>query len=162
MADMTPGPNPPDEIYVMVHVSSGSRFYYSMEKGVLTISKAFASPLTAAYGLIPGTHHTDAEQLDALVLVSEPPMPCTLMPARPIGLVRLEGDGRTDDKILAVCSLDKEFEGMEDVSDVPKRTLSQLTDSIKEDWVTKITWLDAAKAKRAIEKAIELYKRENE
>jgi len=162
MADMTPGPNPPDEIYVMIHVSSGSKYYYSTEKGVLTISKAFANPLTAAYGLIPATHHTDAEPLDVLVLVSEPPMPCTLMPARPIGLVRLEGEGKIDDKILAVCSLDSEFEGVEDIADVPKRMLSQLTDSIKEDWVTKITWLDAAKAKKAIEHAIGLYKREND
>lgn len=162
MEELTPGPKPPDEIYVLVHVSTGSRYYYRLPKelNVLVLGKTIEVPLPAAYGIIPQTHHIDAETLDVLLLTSEPPVPGSLVPARPVGLVRLEGDGKIDDKIIAVCSLDKEFEDVTDVADVQKRTLNQLERAIKEDWVTKVTWLDAAKAKHVIERAIELYKRE--
>ncbi|MBU5557740.1 MAG: inorganic diphosphatase [Candidatus Aenigmatarchaeota archaeon] len=161
MAELSTGPNPPEEVYVLVRVSSGSKYQYSMRKDPcsLMLDKVLPSPLPVAYGIIPATHHTDAETLDAFVLVSEPPMPGSIISARPVGLMRIEGEGKIDDKIIAVCSIDREFDDLRDVADVPKHTLAQLTSAIKEDWVSKITWLDAEKAKKAVQKAIELYKR---
>jgi inorganic pyrophosphatase len=162
MEELTPGPKPPDEIYVLVHVSTGSRYYYRLpkEQNVLVLGKSLEVPLPTAYGIIPQTHHVDGEPLDVFVLTTEPPVPGSLVPARPVGMVRLEGEGKIDDKVIAVCSLDKEFEVVTDIADVQKRALNQLERAIKEDWVTKITWSDVAKAKHVIERAIELYKRE--
>jgi len=160
MAELTPGPNPPEEISVLVHISSHSLYYY-VQNDVLTLNKKVGKKLPVAYGVIPATHHTDAEQLDAFVLVSEPPIPGSLIPARPVGLMRLEG-GKIDDKIIAVCSLDSEFDKIRDIKDVPKNIISELEGALKKKLVTKITWLDAAKAKKAVEFSIELYKKEME
>lgn len=161
MAELSAGPSPPNEIYVLVHVSQGSRYHYWVPKelGVPMLNKVIELPLPAAYGIVPATHHTDGEPLDTFVLTSEPPLPGSVIPARPVGLVRLEGGGRIDDKLIAVCSLDSEYQDIADIKDIEKRTLKQLEAAIKEDWVTRITWLDAARAKKAIERAIELHKK---
>lgn len=162
MSELT-GPNPPEEVYVLVHISSESRYHYWLPiDGILTLNKKVEKKLPMAYGVVPSTHHTDAEPLDAFVLVSEQPMPGSLVPARPVGIVRLEGGNRIDDKIIAVCSLDKEFEKIKDIKDVPKSAISALEDALKKKWVTKISWLDATKARRAVELSMELYKKEHE
>ncbi len=159
---LTSGPNPPGIVNVLVHTSMGSRYHYWVPKeiGLPVMNKVLENPLPVAHGIIPQTHHTDTEPLGAFVITSEPTMVGSVLPARTVGLMKMEGGGRIVDKILTVCSLDSEFQDIEDIGDVPKRTIKQIEKAIKEDWTTKITWLDAARAKRSIERAMEMYKRE--
>lgn len=161
MSDAMPasGPNPPEEIYVLVQVTVGSRNLYKLED-VPTLDKVFEAPLPAAYGIIPETHHIDAEPLDAFVLVSEPSLPGAVVPARPIGLVRLDADGMIDDKVIAVCSIDGAFAKITDVKDLPASMRRELEAALQANWKGKITWHGPDRAFKAITHAIELYKRE--
>jgi inorganic pyrophosphatase len=157
---LTPGPRPPDEIHVLIRATVGSRSLYKLEAGTPVLVEIGERAYPAAYGDIPGTHHIDAEPLDAFVLVTEPPVIGSLLPARPVGLARLEADGKIDDKIIAVCLVDREFDDIKDIAAIPKHQLKELEQAMRADWVRKIRFFDVGRAKRAIAHAISLYEAE--
>lgn len=144
---------------MLVLATAGSRSVYKVEHGKMVLDRIAERPYPTAYGIIPQTHHIDAEPLDAFVLVTEPPLPCTLLPARPVGLIRCEGGGRLDDKILAVCLADPDFADIRDLADVPRRVLHELDVVLRTGWVTRIEWLGVERAQRTIEHAGELWRR---
>lgn len=156
------GPNPPEEIYVHTEAIPGSRLLYSITKELPAplLKEIKTREYPAAYGYIPETHHTDGRPLDAFVLISEQPALFALVIARPIGMLRLEGEKLPDDKIVAVALGDSEWSDVKDINELPKHILKEIEQVAAGVETKKIEWLPADRAKKAIERAIELYKKE--
>lgn len=101
---------------VVVEAPRGSRvkLRYDPEHDVFVFDRALASGLAYPYdwGFVPGTTADDGDPIDAMVLGDEPMWPGTVIPAKPIGMIRLSqlpllGRGRKsvrqrNDRIIAV------------------------------------------------------------
>lgn len=166
--NLSPGVTPPDVIYVVVEVPKGSRnkYEYSKSAGVIKLDRVLYSPLhyPGDYGFIPQTYYGDSDPLDVLVMMEEPTFPGCVIEARPLGMLRLQDRGESDDKILAVPSTDPQYADYHDINDLPKHfpkavehffvTYKTLQNAV----VESAGWVGAKEAKEAILGAMKHYK----
>lgn len=165
---LKPGPNPPDVVYAFIEIPMGSNIKYEIdhEKGILFVDRvlhtAFTYPFN--YGIIPQTWYYDEDPVDIMVLSKTPVIPGCVVPARPVGFVRMEDEAGIDNKILAVPDKDPRFENVRDISDLSYSTLDEIKhflehykDLEKEKWVRVEGWDGAKVAKKEIIKAIDMY-----
>jgi len=157
-------------IHVVIEVSKGSKVKYELDKrsGLLRVDRILYSSVIypANYGFIPQTYCDDNDPLDALVLNSEPLEPLSVLRARPIGVMRMEDDGKTDDKIIAVHIDDPEVADYTDLNQLP-RHIRRLVQHFFEEYkvlehkeVVVEDFLDPKAADGILREAVELYQRE--
>jgi inorganic pyrophosphatase len=162
------GPQVPDIINVFVEIPKGSQNKYEFDKelNVLRLDRVLFSSMMypGDYGYVPSTLGLDGDPLDALVLVTSPTYPTTLIEARPIGVMEMVDTGESDDKILCVPVGDVRFNHVKDIGDVPEATLNEIAHffrTYKEREGKKVDvrgWKDAAAAKVIIKSSIDAYR----
>jgi len=165
--ELSPGPNAPDIVYVIVEIPKGSRNKYEYDKdlGLLRLDRVLYSSLhyPGDYGLIPQTYYDDGDPLDILVMTNSPTFSGCLLEARPIGLFRMLDKGLPDDKVLAVLEHDPFFADYHDIADIPQHFLAEMAHffSVYKDLegvhTEPLGWEPAAAARQAIRHAIRLY-----
>jgi len=166
--ELPSGPNPPDEIYVLVEIPEGSQNKYELDKkfNMFVLDRVLHSPLhyPTDYGHIPSTLCEDGDPLDAMVLVTEPTFPGCIIRARPIGVIEMEDERGVDDKILAVPLDDPRFDHVKDISDISEHILKEIIHFFEmykalepNKWVKVKGWFGAEKAKELIKKSIKLF-----
>ncbi len=128
--DLDPGPNPPDEMTVIVEIPRGSRNKYELDKhsGIFRLDRVLYSAVhyPGDYGFFPRSYALDKDPLDALVMVTDPTFPGCAITIRPIGLFRMKDREEMDDKILCVPVNDPLYDGYESISDVPGHFLREV------------------------------------
>jgi len=111
-----------ESIYALVEIPKGSKVKYEIDEhtGVLFVDRVLHSSTVypANYGYIPSTLCEDGDAMDILVLMQEAVVPNCCVRVRPIGVLRLKDGGEQDDKIIAVCANDPEYDDMSDIFDV--------------------------------------------
>lgn len=128
--DVPLGDDAPDTATAIIEVPRESRIKYELDKelGLIRISHALYPPVPypGNYGFFPRTLDDDGDPLDVLVVMRDPVSPLTLVPVRPIGVVRMtDGDAR-DDKVLCVMVDDPvyaEYGSFEDLPDYERKTI---------------------------------------
>ncbi len=161
----------PDIFYTIIEVPKGCSIKYEWDKetGVLFVDRVLYSSLSypGDYGTIPKTLSGDGDPLDAIILVSEPNYPGTVLPCRPIGLLKTKDESGEDIKIIAVPTekIDPRFEEMKDIKDVPKHILKEIKyfyehykDLEPKKWVKVEGFKGKKEAIKEIKKSIENYK----
>ncbi len=97
----------------IVEIPKGSKVKYELDKltGLLRVDRILYSSVVypANYGFVPRTYCDDGDPLDVLVLNSEPVQPLAMLRTRAIGLMRMEDEGREDDKLIAVHADDPAY-----------------------------------------------------
>lgn len=120
--DIPIGEAAPAQIPVIVEIPKGSqnKIEFDKERGVFMLDRVLFSPMhyPGDYGIVPQTLGEDGDPLDALVLVSYPTYPGILIDARPIGVLHMQDNGETDDKILAVPVTDTRFADVTNIGDI--------------------------------------------
>ena len=125
-----------DVIDVMVETPKGSRskFEWDPDRGGLRLDRRLysATVFPADYGYVAETEGADGEALDALVLSEDGTFPGCWVLARPIGVFWIayedEGDGDTREaKIVAVPDQDPDWAEVDDLSDLPKHQLEEIS-----------------------------------
>jgi len=157
-------PGLPNKINVLITSEKDSRDYCELDEKSETfiLKKVLSKPFPGFYGFIPRTHHIDAEPLDVLVLTSEPIKQGIVIQARPIGLIRLRGNV-PDDVLIAVLLADKNFENTQNLLSLEKEEIESLKDFLEELKGKEVEGIfEASHARKSVEHAIELYKREFE
>lgn len=120
-------PNNPDTAHewfnVVIEIPRGSKVKYELDKptGLLRVDRVLYSSVVypANYGFIPRSYCGDGDPLDVLVLGHEPVQPLAMMQVRAIGLMRMEDEGESDDKIIAVHLHDPSFNEYTDIAQLP-------------------------------------------
>lgn len=165
--ELPTGPKPPDRVYAIIEIPTGSRnkYEYSKRTGVIVLSRVLYSSVhyPGDYGLLPRTHYDDGDPLDILVITTEPTFPGCVIEARPIGMFRMLDRGKADDKVIAVPATDPNFNDINSMDDFPKHyrrevghffsTYKQLEDIE----VEPVGWESAEFAKTQIRHAMQLY-----
>ena len=153
-------PGSTNKINVLITSEKDSKDYYEFDKKseAFVLKKVLAESFPAFYGFIPKTHHIDGELLDVLVLTNEPLKQGIVVKVKPIGFIRLGGNV-PDDILVAVLNGDER----KDLLSLNKEELDKLKiflEAFKEKEVEDVFGADHAK--KSIEHAIELYKKEFE
>ena len=161
------GDRAPDEINVIVEIAGGSRnkFEYDKALDIFRLDRALHSPIfyPGDYGFAPRTLALDDDPLDVLILVSEPTFTGCLVAARPIGLLKMIGDGKEDDKVLAVPVGEPEYADVHNYTQIFAHLLRKIqhffeTYKTLEGKTTTIAgWDDAAAARRIITEAAQRF-----
>lgn len=128
--DMSPRRINPDSFVAVIEITKGSKKKYELDKetGYIILDRILytATHYPANYGFIPRTYGDDGDPLDVLVICSEPIEPMTLVRCKPIGVIAMKDSGKMDEKIIAVCADDPNYNMYEDISQLPKHTFAEM------------------------------------
>ena len=114
----------------IVEIPKGSKVKYELDKdtGLLRVDRVLYSSVIypANYGFVPRTYCDDGDPLDVLVLNSEPVQGLAVLRARAIGLMRMEDEGKEDDKLIAVHVDDPAYADYTDHDQLPSHLELQI------------------------------------
>ncbi len=164
------GKNPPEDIYVVVEIPQGSSIKYEVDKesGAVFVDRFLFTAMYYPfnYGFIPNTLAEDGDPTDVLVISSQPVAPGSVIRSRPIGMLEMEDEEGIDTKIIAVpvSKLDRTFDNVNDVNDLPEATLEKIKHFFehykeleKGKWVKVKEFKSAEVAKEAIKQDLERF-----
>jgi inorganic pyrophosphatase len=115
----------PESAVLAVEIPAGSFTKYEInEEGLVFVDRFQSMPVAypANYGSMPRTLAGDGDPLDALVLTREALHPGVLIRFRPVGVLRMQDDGKQDQKIIGVPTdkVDPTYAGIRDLADLPE------------------------------------------
>ncbi|OHS98457.1 soluble pyrophosphatase [Tritrichomonas foetus] len=161
------GPSSPDVINAVVEISMDSRVKTELDKptGLLKVDRILHSSIIypANYGFIPETLAEDGDPLDILVLCQLSVPPLCLMKARPIGVMPMIDGNDPDDKIIAVCVNDPEYNIYYDVSELPPHKMAKINQffndykTLERKKVKTFKSMGSGHAKRIIQRSYSAY-----
>ncbi len=167
--DVPLGEDPTVLFQCVVEIPRGSKTKYEVDKetGLLRLDRVLYSAVhyPANYGFLPRTYCEDGDPLDVLVLAQESVVPLCIVRARPIGVITMNDEKGKDDKIIAVAADDPEFNGYEEISQLPPHRLREVKRFLQDYKVLekKAVNVDRIRGHRdatqAIRRAVKLYQR---
>ena len=158
------GTNPPEDVNVIIEVPVGGEpIKYEMDKeaGTLFVDRFLYTPMRypGNYGFVPHTLCGDGDPLDVLCASTRGLVPGCVINCRPIGVLIMEDEAGTDEKVIAVPSpkLTRRYEAIRSYEDMPRITTEQIEhffahykDLEGGKWVKIVRWGDAEDAKRIV------------
>ena len=94
------GDNAPDTVNLVIEIKKGERNKYELDKasGMLVLDRVNATMLgyPTDYGYVPDTLCEDGDPLDGLLVIDESVPHGVVVPARPIGVLKMIDDGVGD------------------------------------------------------------------
>lgn len=167
--DIPAGDNPPEQVNLIIEIPKGFRNKMELDKetGLLMLDRVLHKPFRYKwnYGLIPQTFYEDGDAADGLVVMEDALPAGSIVSVRPIGLMRFMDSGELDDKLISVAIKDPDFKKINDINQLPKKTLNEIKyffNNYKkaEGKKTEVKSFENSKAaKEFIMKAIELYRK---
>ncbi len=169
IAKLSIGKNPPGEVNVIIEVPIGGEpIKYEMDKdsGALVVDRFLYTSMRypGNYGFIPHTLSEDGDPCDVVVCNTRAIVPGAVIACRPVGVLLMEDEAGSDEKILAVpaAKLTRRYERVTNYTDLPDITLEQVRHFFEHykdlepgKWVKVTGFGDAEKAKALILEAME-------
>lgn len=172
LQNLSPGPKPPKEIYVVVEIPQGSNVKYELdkEKNVLFVDRFLHTSMYYPfnYGFIPQTLADDGDPVDVLVVCENPVFPGSVIKVKPIGVLIMEDEAGQDEKIIAVPlekidPIDGIYSDLKQIPAAIKNKIKHFFEYYKSlepgKWVKVKKWLDHKKAEEFIMKAIKNFQK---
>ena len=158
-------------VNTVVEIPKGSnlKIEWDRKRAVFMIDrvepKIFAKPVN--YGFIPQTLDEDGDELDTLVVCSEPIPTGVWLSAKIIGILNFEDDGEMDYKIIVVPADDRDTgDSINSLNDLSERFRAQIVEhfthykDLKKPGTTNVQgWGDVEQAKKIIEECINRYQK---
>jgi inorganic pyrophosphatase len=105
-----------------------SKYEYDKDLHVFRLDRNLFSPVhyPGDYGFIPSTLGHDGDPLDVLVLVDTPSFPGCVQTVRPIGVLEMIDQGKSDEKILAVGDGNPRYDNVTCYSEIYPHILKEI------------------------------------
>lgn len=166
---LSPGDFDSGLINTVVEISQGSRLKieWDRERAAMMLDRIepeiFAKPCN--YGFIPGTLDEDGDELDTLIVCSEPLPTGIWLEARIVGIMNFIDDGEADHKVIVVPADDRDNgDSINSLDDLGQRWVDKITHhfthykDLKKPGITSVKGFDGSEeAKRIIAECIERY-----
>ncbi|MGV3524431.1 MAG: inorganic diphosphatase [Candidatus Sericytochromatia bacterium] len=124
------GSEAPLYVNAIIEIPEGSKAKYELDKetGLLKLDRVLYSSMhyPANYGFIPQTYCDDKDPLDVLVLCSLSIQPMCLVEAQVIGVMHMQDNNESDDKIIAVARHDMSVNHITDISELGPHTMREI------------------------------------
>lgn len=164
---LTPGDVDNGVINVVIEIPQGSshKIEWNRDLAVMQLDRVepaiFAKPTN--YGFIPQTLDEDGDELDVLLVTSEPLPTGIFLEAKVIGVMKFVDDSEVDDKIVAVPADDRNTgNAINSLGDLPQQLIKQIEfhfnhyKDLKKPGSTVVqSWGDVEEAKAVIHESIE-------
>lgn len=117
-------------VVIEIPMGSNNKVEWKRDLKVMTVDrvepKVFAKPTN--YGFIPQTLDEDGDELDALVVTSDPLPSNVFIKCRVLGVLKFVDGGEVDDKVIVVPEDDRETgNAIKTIDDVPEQLKKQIT-----------------------------------
>lgn len=165
--DLDPGADCPECVRMVVEIpkNSTNKYEYDSKTGLFRLDRALYSPVhyPGDYGFIPGTKADDGDPADVLSLVEEPSFPGCLIEVRPIGMLNMIDQEKTDQKILAVPVGNPRFDEVHSLDEIFAHTRKEIEHffNIYKELEKRVTatlgWAGPAEARTVITQARKRY-----
>jgi inorganic pyrophosphatase len=165
--DIPIGETAPEIIRAVIEIPEGSRnkYVFDVEYNVFRLDRVLYSPVhyPMAYGFIPQTIGDDENPINILVKTIEPIPVGIVLKVKPIGILLMEDEKGSDNKILSVPFNDPNFIGVQDLLDLPGHLLIETEYFFKTykllegKEVKSFGWENAEIARQKILKGMKLY-----
>jgi inorganic pyrophosphatase len=163
------GNNPPAEVNVIIEVPIGGEpIKYEMDKeaGALVVDRFLYTAMRypGNYGFIPHTLSDDGDPCDVVIANTRAIAPGAVMSCRIVGVLRMEDEAGSDEKLIAVPSshISQRYDTVKNYTDLPAITLKQIQHFFEHykdlepgKWVKVLRWGDADEARRIVSEGIE-------
>lgn len=133
---LTPGDIENGVVHTVVEIAQGSRLKieWDRQRAAMRLDRVepgiFAKPCN--YGFIPQTLDEDGDELDTLIVSSEPLPAGVWLEARILGVMNFEDDGEMDHKIVVVPADDRDGgDRLQTLEDLGQRWLDQVEHHFK-------------------------------
>ena len=124
------GDQAPAIVRAVIEIPKGTRLKYELDKptGLLKLDRVLYSAMfyPMNYGLVPQTWFEDGDPLDILVMCSQDIEPLCVVDARVVGIMHMEDEHGTDDKIIAVAHNDPAYAHIREAGDIPAHHMTEL------------------------------------
>jgi inorganic pyrophosphatase len=168
IAKIAVGPNPPHEINVIIEVplrSDPIKYEFDKAAGAIVVDRFLYTTMfyPCNYGFIPHTLAEDGDPVDVMVMGRMPVLPGAVLPARPIGVLRMRDEAGPDEKILAVplgriTRLWERVQTYRDVAEIDLQRIAHFFEHYKDlepdKWVELKGWGEPEEAHRLILEAM--------
>ena len=172
LSQVSPGTRVPEEVNVIVEIPANTGpVKYEVDKvsGAIFVDRFMATPMfyPCNYGYVPSTLAEDGDPLDVLVVTPVPLIPATVIPARPIAVLRMVDEAGPDEKVLAVPAsrLTGEYAHVERPQDLGSGLAERIEhffahykDLEPGKWVKLDGWGDAAEARQIVSESLERHR----
>jgi inorganic pyrophosphatase len=172
LSDVPSGLAVPDEINVIIEIPANTGpIKYEVDKvsGAVFVDRFMATPMfyPCNYGYVPTTLAEDGDPMDVLVVTPYPLLSGSVIPSRPVAVLRMTDEAGRDEKILAVPAdrLSTEYRAVhspETVQPELRRRIEHFFEHYKDleegKWVRLDGWGDAEEARGLIVSAVERFK----
>ena len=129
--DFDPKRLSPESFIAIIEIPKGSKKKYELDKqtGLLILDRILytSTHYPANYGFIPRTYSDDGDPLDVLVLCQESLDPLTMVRCYPIGVIKMEDDEQSDEKIIAIPEKDPSWSGYRDLNSLPNHMFEEIS-----------------------------------
>ena len=156
-----------DDFYAVIEITKGGKMKYELDKetGLLVLDRVLytSTHYPANYGFIPRTLADDGDPMDVLVLSSESLLPLSLVRCYPIGVIIMNDNGSTDEKVIAIPYSDPTYNGYKSIQELPKHIFEEMQHFFRvykelENKPTTVSEVyDSEKAKEVVKLSIDQY-----
>ena len=119
-----------DIVDALIEIPLGSKNKYELDKatGRIRLDRVLYAAMIypAEYGIIENTLAPDGDPRDILVICSDPTFPGCIVPARVLGYLDMEDDGKLDYKLISVVDCDPRYDNVHELSDLPAFVLKEI------------------------------------
>ncbi len=163
------GQNPPDDCNVVIEVPLGGEpIKYEIDKpsGAMFVDRFLYTSMRypCNYGFIPHTLSEDGDPMDVMVVGSRALVPGAVVRVRPVGVLLMEDEKGTDEKVLAVPhpKLTQYYDKITEYTDLPDILVERIVhffqhykDLEPNKWVKVREWGGLDKAREVISASID-------
>ncbi|MBO5037170.1 MAG: inorganic diphosphatase [Clostridia bacterium] len=116
--------------HAIIEIPLGSKNKYELDKetGRIHLDRVLYASMIypAEYGIIENTLAPDGDQLDVLVICSEPTFPGCIVPARILGYLSMVDNGQVDYKLITVLDCDPRYEDVTELEHLQPFILKEI------------------------------------
>jgi len=173
LSKIATGRNPPWDVNALIEVPQGGEpVKYELDKasGAMFVDRFLHTAMfyPGNYGFIPHTLSGDGDPVDVVVVGQTPVVPGAVIRCRPVGVLLMEDNAGTDEKVIAVPvdSLHPFYSGVKNYDQLPPILTQQVAHFFQHykdlepgKWAKINGWGDAEKAAQMILEGIERAKK---
>ena len=173
LSKIATGRNPPWDVNALIEVPQGGEpVKYELDKasGAMFVDRFLHTAMfyPGNYGFIPHTLSGDGDPVDVVVVGQTPVVPGAVIRCRPVGVLLMEDNAGTDEKVIAVPvdSLHPFYSGVKNYDQLPPILTQQVAHFFQHykdlepgKWAKINGWGDCEKAAQMIVEGIERAKK---